>query len=55
MRGGERDFMGWRGRGGGNDDKSIIIVEDVTRGINQRCKKMEKWMCVKKIVSILLA
>jgi hypothetical protein len=39
---GERDFMGWRGGGVGNDYESIIIVADVTRGINLRRKKMEK-------------
>jgi hypothetical protein len=44
-RGRKRDFMGWKGRGGGNDDKSIIIVADITRGINQGCKKLEKYSC----------
>jgi hypothetical protein len=42
-KGGEERLYGMKGQGGAsNDDKSIIIVADVTRGINQRCKKLEK-------------
>jgi hypothetical protein len=48
--------MGWRGAGGaGNDDKSIIIVADVTRGINQRCKKIRKIDVCNFFLRILLA
>jgi hypothetical protein len=34
------------GRGGGSkDDESIVVAVDVTGGINERCKKLEKKMC----------
>jgi hypothetical protein len=45
--------ISWDGgaRGGSNDDESIIILVDVTGGIDQRCKNLEKQMCVKKLLA----
>jgi hypothetical protein len=39
----------------GNDDESIIIVTDVTRGITQRWAKLQKEMCVNSFVSIFVS